>query len=372
MNKLTKTQAQARADQVQAFRAEQQLLTERGLLRLPDFVAANIRQYHEELLRNLQQTQDVDLSEGARHLSLGMQIVSFLGAAALAASLFFLFYQYWGYFATTAQVAILVAAPLLSLGMAMWVRRLDAAGYYAKLAALLSFVCLLLNIVMLGSIFNMTPSPNAFAVFAAYGFLLAYMLQVRLLLVAGMLCSFIFIGAQFGTWMGGYWIYVGEYPEHFLLTAVFFFFLPKFVSQDYYHGFTSLYQIWASIVFFVAVLILANWGSISYLPWSSTVIEGCYQVVGFVTSGLLVVYGLRTGTAKLMLTGNVFFALFLYTKFFDWWWDWLPKYLFFLVVGLTAILAMVVFNRLRKQQQLALADPRFVEMPKPQGVVDHE
>jgi hypothetical protein len=352
MANLTKTQAQSRADQVRAFRAEQALLTNQGLLSLPEDTASTIRQYHDELLHELQQSQDVDLSDSAKSLSLGMQIVSFLGASALAASLFFLFYQYWGYFSTVTQVAILVAAPLLTLALALWVRRLDASGYYAKLAALVSFSSWVLNIVMFGSIFNMTPSPNAFAVFALYGFLLAYLLQVRLLLAAAMICTFIFIGAQFGTWMGSYWIYVGESPEHFFLPALLLFAVPVFFNQDRFHGFATIYQILSAIVFFIAVLISANWGGGSYLPWSNSVIEGSYQVLGFVASALLVFYGIRTHATKLMLTGNVFFALFLYTKFFDWWWEWLPKYVFFLLIGLTAILAMMVFNRLRKLQQL--------------------
>lgn len=354
MTNLSKTQAQMRADQVRAFRAEQNLLSEQGLFPLPDHAATAIRQYHDELLRELQQTQDVDLSEGARHLSLGMQIVSFLGAAALAASLFFLFYQYWGYFATATQGGILIAAPLVSLAVACWVRRFDASGYYAKLAALVSFASWVLNIVMLGSIFNLAPSPNAFAVFAFYGFLLAYLLQVRLLLVVALICSFIFIGAKFGTWMGSYWIYVGQNPEHFFLPALFFFTLPLWVSQARFHGFAAIYQMLSVAAFFIALLVLANWAGGSYLPWSPSVIEGCYQVAGFVTSALLVLYGMRTRAVNLMLAGNVFFALFLYTKFFDWWWDWLPKYIFFLVIGLTAILALMVFNRLRKSQQHSL------------------
>ncbi len=351
MNKLTKTQAQLRADQIAAFRAEQRVLGEQGLLQLPEQAADAIRRYHDNLLRELQQAQDVDVNERARHLSLGMQIVSFLGASALAASLFFLFYQYWGYFGTATQVVILMAAPLLCLALACWLLRLDSSGYYAKLAGLVSFTAWVLNIVMLGSIFNLSPSPNAFAVFALYGFLLAYLLQVRLLLAAAMICSFIFIGARFGTLMGSYWIYVGENPEHFLLPALVFFALPVWIDQARFHGFTVIYQLLSVITFFIAVLILANWAGSSYLPWSTRVIEGVYQLVGFVASALLVLYGLRRGAAYLMLAGNVFFALFLYTKFFDWWWDWLPKYVFFLVIGLTAILALVIFNRLRKLQQ---------------------
>ncbi|HTF96668.1 MAG TPA: DUF2157 domain-containing protein [Cellvibrio sp.] len=351
MTNLTKTQAQLRADQVRAFRVEQAVLEEQGLLQLPDDTARRIREYHDNVLRDLQQAQDVDLSESARHLSVGMQIVSFLGASALAASLFFLFFQYWGLFTTAAQVAILIAAPLISLGIALWIRRLDASGYYAKLAALISFVCWVMNIVLIGNIFNVTPSPNAFAAFALYGFLLAYRLQVRLLLVAAIICSFIFIGTRFGTWMGSYWIYAGEKPEHFFLPAIIFFTLPFWFKQDRFHGFTAIYQMLSVITFFVAVLILANWGAGSYFYWPNSIIEGFYQILGFVASALLVIYGLRKHNARLMLAGNVFFALFLYTKFFDWWWDLFPKYLFFLLIGLTAILALMIFNRLRKVQQ---------------------
>jgi len=35
-------------------------------------------------------------------------------------------------------------------------------------------------------------------------------------------------------------------------------------------------------------------------------------------------------------------------RFVDWWWDVMPKYLFFLIVGLTAIAMMVVLRRLRR------------------------
>ena len=41
-------------------------------------------------------------------------------------------------------------------------------------------------------------------------------------------------------------------------------------------------------------------------------------------------------------------AIFLYTKFFDWWWEWLPKWLFFLLIALSAVLLLLVFQRLRR------------------------
>jgi len=51
------------------------------------------------------------------------------------------------------------------------------------------------------------------------------------------------------------------------------------------------------------------------------------------------------------------FVVLLYTKFFDWWWEAMPKYLFFLVLGLTAVLFLLVLKRLRGLSQ-----------PAPEGV----
>ncbi len=46
-------------------------------------------------------------------------------------------------------------------------------------------------------------------------------------------------------------------------------------------------------------------------------------------------------------TGTTLFVIFLYTKFYDWWWEAVPKFVFFLLIALTAILFLVVMKRLR-------------------------
>jgi uncharacterized membrane protein len=50
-------------------------------------------------------------------------------------------------------------------------------------------------------------------------------------------------------------------------------------------------------------------------------------------------------------TGVSFFVIFIYTKFFDWWWEIMPKYLFFLLMSLMAILCLVIFKRLHQSEQ---------------------
>lgn len=347
--------AQRRADRIAAFSAELAELERTGVLALSAEQKAAVAAHHEAVRQGLSARHDVDFSEGARRLSAGMQIVSFLGAAALAASVFFLFYQYWGYFGTATQVAVLIAAPAAATIAAFWIRSKEATGYFAKLAALTAFACFVLDISVLGRIFNITPAHSAFVPWAAFALILAYALDVRLLLAAAILCIFAFIGAQTGTWSGMYWLSVGKRPENFLLPAMLLFAVPSLIDHARYHGFDVLYRVLAMVGFFIVILVLSNWGRGSYLDWDRSVIEGVYQTAGFAFSAAAVVWGVRRGLTHVMLTGNVFFAFFLYTKFFDWWWNWMPKYLFFFVIGLTAILALVIFKRLHAVQQKATA-----------------
>jgi uncharacterized membrane protein len=76
-------------------------------------------------------------------------------------------------------------------------------------------------------------------------------------------------------------------------------------------------------------------------------VEVLYQITGFVFSAAAIGLGIRKSRPEVVNTGNVFFTIFLYTKFYDWWWNWMPKYLFFLVIGLTAIVMLLIFKRLR-------------------------
>ncbi len=57
---------------------------------------------------------------------------------------------------------------------------------------------------------------------------------------------------------------------------------------------------------------------------------------------------MRRGWADTVNTGIVFFVIFLYTKFYQWWWEIMPKYLFFLVVGLSTVLILLILKRLRQ------------------------
>ncbi|HEY7640390.1 MAG TPA: DUF2157 domain-containing protein [Steroidobacteraceae bacterium] len=351
MNELSRTAAQRRADEIRVFREELERLQAEHVLTLTDEQRQSVQQHHDALLGSYTATFDIDRDQQAQRLSLGMRVASFLGAVALAASVFFLFNQYWGLFPTWAQVTLLLVASLGTLFATYWIGRRDPTGYFSKLAAMVAFACFVLNIALLGEMFNITPSDKAFIVWAALALLLAYTFDLRLLLAAGILCFIAFVSARVGTWSGVYWLYFGERPENFFPAAALLFCLPLFVSHAKFQGFAALYRIFALLTLLLPVLVLANWGEISYLPFSAAAVERIYQVLGFVLSAAAIWLGVRCEWADTVNTGTVFFVIFLYTKFYDWWWEIVPKFVFFLIIGLTSILFILVMKRLRAAAQ---------------------
>jgi hypothetical protein len=61
----------------------------------------------------------------------------------------------------------------------------------------------------------------------------------------------------------------------------------------------------------------------------------------------VIMLGLRTDWTEGVYLGALGFIVLLYTKFFQWWWDWMPAYLFFLIVGLVAVGMILVLRRVR-------------------------
>jgi uncharacterized membrane protein len=344
---MSRSVAQQRADDIRVFAGELARLEQEGVLALTPAQRDAIAAHHRELLARLAQEYDIDRDVRAKQLSLGMRIASFLGALALAASVFFLFQQFWDRFSTELQVVLLIVAALGTLWATVTIQGRESSGYFTKLAAMVAFACFAINIALLGHIFNITPTDRALIPWAAYALLLAYACDLRLLLAAGILCIIAWISARTGTFSGMYWLHFGERPENFFPAAVILFLAPQVVPHGRFTGFGPIYRVFALLTLFLPILILANWGDISYLDFEPSLIEGGYQLAGFALSAGAIWLGARRGWGDTVNTGATFFVIFLYTKFFDWWWQSMPKYLFFLVLGLTAVLLLFIMRRLR-------------------------
>jgi uncharacterized membrane protein len=339
--------AQARIDRVLAFREELAALERERVLTLGDADRQRIDAYHAAIESELRERFDVDVDESRKRLSLGMRIASLIGALALSAAVFFFFLRIWGFLHTPVQVGVLVAAPIAVTLLAGFARRRERSGYFSSLLALVAVACFVLNLGVLGQTFNLVPSRNAFLLWAAFSMLLAYAWGTRLVLVAGLSSLVAYLSATVGAWGGIYWLSFGERPETVLLAGLAIT-VPGWLARLPRPEFAATYRVFGLLVAFISVLILSHWGRASFLPVAPSAVEAAYQLLGFFGGAAVVALGIRRDDGKLFNLGATFFLLFLYTKIFDWWWDWLPKWLFFLIVGLIAVAFLVLLGRLRR------------------------
>ena len=339
--------AQQRVDRIHAFQAELDQLQQEGLLAISLEQQQQVKTHHARLLRELGEQFDVDRTAGQKQMSLGMRVVSFLGAVALAASVFFFFYRIWGLISTPVQLFVLISSPILAVVAMEWTRKHEQNPYFTSLIGLVAFAAFVLDLSLFGSIFNINPTQNAFLAWGAFALLLAYTHDLRLLLVAGMICLLTYLSATMGTWRGLYWLSFGERPENFIPAGWLLFFVPALIPHQRHPDFPGYYRLFGMLTVLLAVLILSHWGGGSYLRFSAKDIETGYQLLGFILAGLSIWIGIRWEWSALTNLGSTFFVIDLYTKFYDWWWDWMPKYLFFLTLGLVAILLLLIFKRLR-------------------------
>ena len=340
--------AQQRTDQINAFQSELEILKNADIVLLSREQNEKIARYHQQLLHDYSLEYDIDTTKKQKQLSLGMKIVSFLAALGLAFSIFFLFLQFWGDFNESTQLFILLFTPTLLLFVTYYLSKQQSRDYYTKISALLTFTTFVLNLSMLGQIFNISPSPNAFFIWSLFAFLLAYALNARLLLGIGIIFFSFFLSAKVGVWGGAYWINFSNHPENFFPVALILFLL-SFINHSKYANFDVVYRYFSMFLFFLPVLILSNYGLISYFDMPRNFIEGSYQIIGFGLSALAIYIGIKKGLSEVTNMGNVFFVIFLYTKFYNWWWAWMPKYIFFLLIGLSAVFILMLLKRFRAE-----------------------
>ncbi len=218
MGELTsQREAQQRADRIRAFRAELAELEREGAVTLDPAQSSALEIHLQRTLTALAERFDIDATESQRQISWGMRIASTLGGLALCAAVVLFFYRFWGVLGIPAQVGVLVVTPLLMLAATEFAARRERTPYYASLFSLVAFGAFVLNLNVLGSIFNLTPSRNGLLAWGVFALLPAYAYRLRLPLAAGLACLMGYLAASFSSWWGGQWQFFFEKPENFLL-----------------------------------------------------------------------------------------------------------------------------------------------------------
>jgi uncharacterized membrane protein len=341
-NAAGRADAQRRADRIRAFRAElEQLERDRALALTPE-QRQGLERYLDATLRDLAGRYEVDTTDRERQVSWGMRIASTLGALALATAVVLFFEYYWGAIPIVAQVLLVTLAPLAGIWGCEFASRRETAPYFTSLIALVAFAAFVLDLNVIGTTFNLTPTPNALLAWAAFATALAYRHGLRLVLAAGLVCAIGWVATTLVSLTGAWWTEAFSRSETIVAAGLLIAAAPRRPSFGPTHRVTGL------IAAFVAVFILSV-GADSFLPLDRRTVEKLYQMVGMLGGCGAIWIGVKRGWNDTVNLGAVAFLIFLYVRLVEWWWDWMPQYLFFFLVGLISVGLLVAFRRLRRR-----------------------
>src|SRR4029453_9666173 len=201
---------------------------------------------------------------------------------------------------------------------------------------------------VVGTILNARPSPQPFLVWSAFALALAYAWDLRLLLATGALCAIAFFSTSIVTWYGLPLDTVLERPESALLPAALVVLFAQADVNRKRYGFSQALRLAGLAPLAFTVLILGEAGTMSQLPLRTKTVEHIYQLAGFALAAGMLTMGIRRRWTETVNLGAAFLGFLLLLRYIDWWWDLMPKYVFFLIVGATASALMFVLRRLRR------------------------
>jgi hypothetical protein len=342
-----KKEAQLRAENICAFRRELELLEREGILSLSGEDRTRIDSHHQAILADLASSFDIDISDSQKRMSLVMRIVSTLGGIALCTAIFLFFFRYWGWLSTPVQVAVIIIVPLLALLATHAASKKEKTSYFTSLLAIIAFASFVMNLNVLGSIFNLAPSAAAFLIWGLFALCFAYGFRLKLQLAAALVCLAIYFAALLIRFSGGSWQGIMDRPETLLTGGLLILVSSGVVSDQHHPDFPQIFRLIGLSFAFLALLVLANEGQMTFLPWSKRTVQGIYQLAGFAAAIASVWYGVRKRYMDSVNLGAGFFAVYTFNRLFVWWWDWLPNYVFFLVIGGIALGLLAVFRKIR-------------------------
>ena len=332
-----------RAD-VRAFEAELDRLEGEGVLSLEPALRERIRLHHASLGAAGPTSGTADRGAVAR-LSTGMRIATLLGAIALSAAYALLIDSIWATLPMSVQLPLVIVPPILLAWLTAVAKHREPSGYIASIAATVAIIAFAVNLVVLGSLFNLPDTRHAFLAIGAFAMVLAYGHRLSLALVLGIAGVGLWLWSLASVPTGAWWTSAFENLEPLALVGVLSMLLARRLGMR--HAFDDEYRGLGAMACAAALLILGQTANASALPLDDHLVEGLYQVAGATAFVAMVVTGIRRDWPELVRVGTGAGLIFLFLRLVDWFWDWLPKWLFFLIVGAAAVVVVLMLRRIR-------------------------
>jgi len=345
---LSREAAQRRVDRVAAFREELSELEREGGLHLTAEQREGLERHHDGLFARLAREWEVDRTDRQKRLSAGMMVATLLGTATLAAALHTFLYRFWGGMPAALQAGVVVAVPLLLVVAAELAARRERTLYVTLLLALLAGAAFVAGTTLLAALLGVALPPEALLAWAGFAGALAFAWELRLLLAGALLFALGYVGTLGGGPGHCLWDAFGHRPETFLPLGGLLFALPVLAGRRLPASFAPTFRLVGLLSVLIPVFILGRAGAASFLASHDTgTIEAAYQLLGFVLAALAAALGVRHSFPEVTAIAGGAFVLFLYVKLFDWWWASLPRWAFFLLLGLVAVGVLLLLRRLR-------------------------
>lgn len=343
-------------------------------------------------------------------LGRGVTILINLGAIVLAAGLLIFFASNWVEFGRPAKIASLVALTLLFHVAGFELTR-EGRWSFPKLGLALVFLgCAMfgVDIVLLALIYGLT-AEHAWSLLTDWAVWLAvaYLMRSRLILFLALAGIVGWFGAEIGYSWGAYWLYLGR-PFHFIALGACLLAVAGLHAWRGRRAFAAAWALTGLLLVYLSALILSIFDvqrsfkvdtasappvvwlllyapyavalvalAVIHFGWRRTALSDppvlvtiflvVLMIVGSVIATtpdpravwfillltLLTSAGVYLGVAwespVFLNTSLVFFALNVYTRFYEYFWDAMPKSLFFIVGGASLILGGVWVERVRRR-----------------------
>jgi hypothetical protein len=340
---MDRRDAQRRADQIAAFRAELTALQADGVA-LDAGQLDRVRRHHDALLAELTRAHDVDATAAARQMSLGMRIASLLGAAALIAAVVSFVDRLWGLLPLWGQIVFLTAAPLISTAICVMAGRIEKTRYVASIFALVACAAFVLQTIELSELLGLARSPHVLLLWAVFALAIATPWRFSLPFALGVGALVAWVPAA-GLWTAGYEYeeFLGH-PELVILSAAVCAAGVRWMPQEL----RAAGRVVVLVLGLISLLALTSVPNLTLLPFAGETSRVVYQLMAAAVAVAVIYRGIASRQPEVVTLGSAFAGVFLLTRFVDWWWDWMPKYLFFLILAVAALGWVWALRRVRR------------------------
>lgn len=338
-----------RARRILSWREEQAALEREGVLAPGDPALAAVRQRHDTMLAGFAAAGDIDLSREEERLSAGMRLATLLGAAALSIAWAMLVSSLWNNLGEAAKLVLVWLPPLMLVPATAYAARREASGYVANIVGTVGAIAMGVAGFATYDVIQRDNPRLPFLLFGGYGILLAYRFKLVLPLLIGIVGMGGWLWSLEATITGAAAYDTFDHAEPLILVGLAAYLIGVHRRDDP-PAFTIPWRLAGVVAMVAPLLLLGVTAEGSWFGRSQTV-ELAYQLIGGVAFVAMVWQGLKRDDVILARGGATALVLFLFLRMVDWFWDVLPDWLFFLLVGGMAFGALLVLRRVREQRR---------------------